>query len=154
MDNEWGSIDTAKVHNNRRVRVPPAIRKKVVEVDRYKGQVVSWNHDTHADVMMISRDEIEGERYASPGSSQIHENQNTVTPPKELVDEIAQEFERFEPDDLFGSGKTVVYFATTGMTEYPASYYLMSMPRFFGMVDANSEEEGSLVQLLKSPTLS
>lgn len=155
MDNEWKSITTAKVHNNRRVRVPPDIRENVVTEDQFKGEVVHWNYDNHAHVIVVSEGELQGDRYDSPGSSTVHQNQNTVTPPAALVDVVVEEFERFDPDDLFGKGSTVVYLATSGLLDGEnVSYYLLSSQRFFGMLDENPESNDALGPVLKSADLS
>lgn len=153
MDNEWSAVATAKVHNNRRLRLPPMVREDVVTEDRFKGDVVHWNHDARAHVILLSERDLESDRYESPGSTQVHEHQNTVTPPKELVYVVAENFERYNADDLFGKGCTVVYLANSDMVdEEPSCYYLLSTARFFALVDENTDTEDAVGPLLRSAT--
>jgi hypothetical protein len=151
---EWAYIETAQIYNNRRTRLPPQIGKHVIIDDRYMGEVVNWNHDTEADVMLVSKFELEAERYDSAGNSKVHDHQNTVTPPKGLIDDIFEDIARYDVGEVFGRGKKMVYLATDEMvSEEPHSYYLVSSPRFFELLDENSEKDDSRAQLLKSAML-
>lgn len=151
MNRSWSTIEIARVHQNRRMRLPPAVGEDVVVEDRYKGNVVTWNHDTHADVILVSAVELEDERYDSAGTTVLHERQNTVTPPKALIDEIGKEVEWIDPDEVIEKGKKMVYLANSNMMgSDPVSYYVLSGERFFRALDDIQDDSSSLGAELKN----
>jgi len=149
---DWDTIEAAKIHNNRRIRVPPEIGEQIIFEHSIYGDSVHWSRYTEANMMVISHSEPPDDRYSSAGTSQIHKRQNTVTPPKELL--TALEDKLPTPAGFFEPGEKVVYLATEKMTESePYAYYFMRESRLFELIDENTTDD-SLVGLLKYHDLS
>jgi len=153
MAHEWAVIKTVKVHGNRRIRVSPAIKQYVVFDHKLYGDSVHWNLDSEAHAILMAAAELTDERYPSAGSTQLHEQQNTVTPPKELIDAIGADADDIGADEpaRFEKGSTAVYLAHEGMVdEEPITFYLLGASRVFDMFDENPADSESIGELLKS----
>jgi len=150
-DTAWEVIETANVHNNTRIRCPPPIKEQVVFDHSVYGDSVHWGYDTDTNVLVVSAVKLDHDRYSSAETSRLHERQNTITPPSELLDTLEENLRH--TGGFFDVGSTVVYLATGIMSETePYAYYLMRAARLFEMLDEDGTDESSLVRVLSKKT--
>jgi len=120
MTKDWEEFWTEEVTGNLHVNLPSKLEEKIAFDDPLEGPSVHWSLDKPADVMVISDQELEKDRYESIKTSQIIEN-GRIRPPKELLDEMT---------DPVYPGLRIVYLVHEGMLdddpETPNSAYLLT----------------------------
>lgn len=89
MNKDWEEIWTEEVTSNLHINLPSDLEERITFEDPLHGPSIVWSHDEHADVMVVSDEELEKERYEHVKSTQIV-GPGQIRPPKDLMERLSR----------------------------------------------------------------
>jgi len=154
MGGPWAIIQSANIHSNWKISVPPVIDDRVVYVHEKKGESVRWHRDKEANAVVVSSVELKNDRYVHYTESTVHDQSHSITPDNDLLESICDRLDDFyDADQLFPENGTCVYIAPHQMIyEKPYTSYLLNSRRLFKMINTDQTQEGSLSRIMRSAT--
>jgi len=148
---DWEFLQTSGIYNNNRVSVPSPVAQNIITEDRI-GEVVFSYIQTESNVIVLSESkDLENPMFDFIQKLEIHDQQNSVTFPKDLLDYIYQDLFGYNPEEVYSKGNNAVYIATKYMLdESPLAYFVMASPRFFKLLyEYDNDEDVPTLRLMR-----
>ncbi|PSQ47248.1 hypothetical protein BRD19_09870 [Halobacteriales archaeon SW_7_65_23] len=89
MNKDWEEIWTKEVTSNLHINLPSDLEERITFEDPLHGPSVVWSYDEHADVIVVSDEELEKDRYEHVKSTETV-GSGQIRPPKDLMEKTSR----------------------------------------------------------------